>query len=111
MKPLEKYLCAGAIAALATLSSGPLRAATLVSADVISAKTTHGSWIEVTTAPLIGQAPADPRPAQRSIPATTAAGTEKTLDAGPESKTDIWAMLASGLGLIVFMAKRRLVVE
>lgn len=95
------------VAVALALASAPLHAAPPEWAGGTSIFTAHGSWIEaVAPSDSLASVQGEATPSD-----ATAGSIVSEQPASPVPEPDVWAMLASGLGLIVFMAKRRLVVE
>lgn len=98
-------MCAGMVAVTLALASAPLHAAAPPWAGEASIFATHDSWIEA-AAPSSSLAGSKDEAAPSDATATDSSVSEHP--ASPVPEPDVWAMLASGFGLIVFMARRRL---
>lgn len=93
------------VAVVLALASTPLQAAAPQWAGEASILNAHGSWIEA-AAPSSSLAGSEGEAAPSD--ATAAGSIVSEQPASPVPEPDVWAMLASGFGLIVFMARRRL---
>lgn len=91
-------------AVVLALASAPLQAAAPQWAGEASIFAAHDSWIEA-AAPSSSLAGSEDAAAPSDA---TAGSIVSEQPASPVPEPDVWAMLASGLGLIVFMARRRL---
>lgn len=107
MKPTDSFVRAGMAAIALALASAPLRAATPEWAGAVSVFSARDSWVEAA-------APADSSASTQGGDApsgNTAGSVASEQPASPVPEPDVWAMLASGFGLIIFMARRRLTTD